>query len=230
MSDNDLFLDAVKQGDLPRVEHFLSANRDLARAVDSRGVSALLLALYGGHRGAAESIRARRPHLSMGEAAAFGALDEIREILRISPESANGTGPDGFSPLGLAAYFGHTDAVRLLLGAGAKPSAPSANAMQVTPLHSACAQADADCAVTISVFLLAAGADPNARQHGGWTPLHAAAARGNLPLGEALVRAGAEPSPVSDEGKTPIQLAREGGHQRFAEWLRGVVLGSTTSP
>jgi ankyrin repeat protein len=40
--------------------------------------------------------------------------------------------------------------------------------------------------------LLEAGADPNARQHGGFTPLMGAEQNGDLDLAELLIRHGAQ--------------------------------------
>jgi uncharacterized protein len=58
------------------------------------------------------------------------------------------------------------------------------NDMQVQPLHRGAALGD----VEACRLLLDAGADPNAAQHGGWTPLDEALITKNEPLA-ALLRA-----------------------------------------
>jgi len=57
-----------------------------------------------------------------------------------------------------------------------------------TPLHAACAEGHADVAQS----LLTHGAIPEARNSGGWTPLHRSALWGNLCCAEVLVHGGAD--------------------------------------
>ena len=71
----------------------------------------------------------------------------------------------------------------------------------------------------IVTLLVNRGADVNARQHGGWTPLHAAAFNGDLPMTEYLVAHGADASVKSDDGKTPLDAAAEKDHARVVDWL-----------
>jgi uncharacterized protein len=61
--------------------------------------------------------------------------------------------------------------------------------MRVQPLHSAAAAGMNETAR----LLLDAGADPNARQEGGFRPIDAAAQNGNDELYALLVERGAEP-------------------------------------
>lgn len=221
MRDVSAFLDAVKRGDLPQVEQFLS-DRSLVDAVTPEGVSALLLALYHGHPGVAKAIQSRRSRLTIFEAAALGDAEQVLAQLTRRRSLAQEHAPDGYSALGLAAYFGHLAVVELLLEHGADPNAPARNAMEVTPLHSAVANPSPGIAVALAGALLARGANPNVKQHGGWTPLHAAAAHGHRELATLLLSNGADPRPVSDAGKTPSQMASELGNVGLAEWLEGV--------
>jgi ankyrin repeat protein len=115
---------------------------------------------------------------------------------------------DGFFPLGLAAFFGRREAVRLLLDAGADVHAAARNGMRVQALHAAAAAHDAE----IVQALLDAGADPNAVQQAGFRPLHEAASQGDAEVAERLVRAGALLDLPSDDGKTARALALEKGH------------------
>ena len=61
------------------------------------------------------------------------------------------------------------------------------------------------------------GADANARQQGGFTPLHAAAQHGDRRLAELLLAAGADPQLVNDAGQTPAALAAESGRTELVE-------------
>jgi hypothetical protein len=67
--------------------------------------------------------------------------------------------------------------------------------------------------------LLANGADPNAREPGGSSALHAAAARGAHQLVAMLVRKGADPNHRDDRGRAPIELADRAGHRAVVALL-----------
>jgi ankyrin repeat protein len=64
---------------------------------------------------------------------------------------------------------------------------------------------------------LSRGADANAKQQAGYTPLHGAAAAGDRTLCELLLLHGAKKNTKGDDGKTPADLARERGHQSLIE-------------
>jgi len=78
-------------------------------------LSDVLEALYRGDDEQVERLLAAAPELDVFEAAAFGRIDRLRELLDEDPTLANAFGDDGFHPLGLASFFGHVDAARLLL-------------------------------------------------------------------------------------------------------------------
>ena len=56
---------------------------------------------------------------------------------------------------------------------------------------------------------IAAGADPNARDRDGDTPLHMAAVGGNAETVAALVKAGADPKARDGDGRLPADLAED---------------------
>ncbi|MEW6336906.1 MAG: ankyrin repeat domain-containing protein, partial [Acidobacteriota bacterium] len=99
---------------------------------------------------------------------------------------------------------------------GADPNTPAANAMRVTVLHAAAAHRDPETALEMVRLLLDRGARPNARQHGGWTPLHQAAAHGSSEMARALLDHGADPNAAADDGSTPATVAARGGHDALA--------------
>jgi len=203
--------EAIQQGDAERV-------RELADAAGQRndeGVSALLFAQYYGRDELVEALRRRRGELDVFEAAALGDVDRLRTLLADDPALVDAYADDGFFPLGLAAFFKRPDAVRLLLDRGADPNQQSRHAqIVVRPIHSAAADGGS---TEIARLLLDAGADVNARQPGGFTPLHAAAQVGNEELVALLLEHGADPDARLDEGRTPADLAREAGHSDVAE-------------
>lgn len=175
---------------------------------ETPSASPLLQALYRGDVNAVAAIRAETPELDLFEAAALGDVTRVRTLLDRAPEAVNTRAPDGFPAVGLAAFFGQEAAVELLLQKGADPNAAAANSMRVTALHAAVAGRHTD----IALALLRHGADPNAVQQGGWTPLHQAADHGDAALVRALLDAGASSSATNDAGVTAKSLAEQKGH------------------
>jgi ankyrin repeat protein len=154
------------------------------------GPTPILQALYRGDREEAERLRREASELDLFEAAALGEVERLRKILEHEPEAVRVWSFDGFTALHYAAYFDGPDAARILIERGADVEAISRNeefAREARPLHSAVAARRSD----VAVVLLEAGADPNARQHEGFTPLMAAEQSGDLDLAETLIRHGA---------------------------------------
>lgn len=178
---------AIEAGNGPEIRAILAADPTLAGSRHPSGVSAVLWARYRGRGEVLDAILAAEPSLDVFDAAALGRLDRLAELVAVDPAAANAWSADGFTPLGLAAFFGHPPAVRLLLGHGADVHAVARNAMRVQPIHAATAAHDAESVR----LLLEAGADPNAEQQEGWTPLMAARHNGDLDLVELLVAYGA---------------------------------------
>jgi ankyrin repeat protein len=216
MTDTDELFAAIGAGESAKVDALLDGDSDLASARNHQGLSVVLAALYCRQDDILVALLDRHPPLDLFEAAALGHHQLLGELLDSGDEIAPWS-TDGFSPLHLAAFFGRTATVRLLLDRGAPVDRPSRNGMKVTPLHSAVAGHHAG----IGALLLAAGADANARQQGGFVPLHAAAQNGDLPLVRALLDHGADRSVVNDDGRTPASLAEEKGHLEVVALLEG---------
>jgi ankyrin repeat protein len=68
-------------------------------------------------------------------------------------------------------------------------------------------------------LLLAQGADVNAVQAGGFTPLFSVAAANRRDLAELLLAHGAHAQSQSERGKTAAEFARERGHTKLAALL-----------
>lgn len=221
MTTTTEFFDAVGIGDVGAVDERLRNDASLASARNASGISALLWAYYNGQPRVAELLLASGVQLDIFEAAAAGDLARSRVLLAHDPSLVDACSPDGFSPLGLAAFFGRPEVLKLLLNEGADPNAPSRNAMKVTPLHSAAANREPALSLRMVETLLRAGANPNVQQHGGWTPLQQAAAHGHAGMVELLLSHGADPAMKSDDGSTASDKAKEAGFVEVAERLVG---------
>jgi ankyrin repeat protein len=73
---------------------------------------------------------------------------------------------------------------------------------------------------------LESGAQDNAVQHGGWTPLHQAAAHGNLEMVDLLLDYGADLAMRSDDGRTALMMAEDSQHVAVIRRLAGNKDGS----
>jgi len=72
-------------------------------------------------------------------------------------------------------------------------------------------------AVAIANPLLEAGADTNAQQPGGYTPLHEAVLNDDIELARLLLTYGANPHVSDDEGDGALQLAHAIRHADLIE-------------
>jgi ankyrin repeat protein len=178
-------------------------------------VSEAMQALYAGERERGEQLLAAAGEPDVFEAAAFGRVDRLRELLAADSGLALAFSPDGFTALHFSAFFGQPEAASALLEQGADPRAPARNPMAVEPLHSAAAASQ----VEIARMLLDRGADPNARQEGGFVPLHAAAQNGDAELAALLLDRGADKSLATDDGRTATDIALRAGHGGLADSL-----------
>lgn len=208
--------DAIRRGDSPMLKKLVDADASLAKSRDENGVSLLMLACY--HRQAAciDVLLASGGKVDIFEAAALGRSLRVEDLWRRRPDVIHDWSPDGFQPLHLAAFFGRSETLSLLLDHGADPNAAAKNPMSVRPIHSAVASRSAD----VVRILVEHGAEVNVQQHGGWTPLHAVAMHGDMELTQYFLDHGADPLGKSDDGKTARDLAEANGHLQIAELLR----------
>ena len=202
MSDLTVLIDAAKTGDETKVRELLRKDPRLASARTHGGESALIAALYRGHRSVVETVLDAGATLDVFAAAALGRRDDLRSALA-DAAAVNSISYDGWTPLHLASFFGHREAAAMILDAGARVSALSTNSLRNTPLHAAAAGGHAD----IALLLIERGADVAVADAGGHTPLHIAAENGLVEVVKALLAHGADPLAVDAEDKTPLARA-----------------------
>jgi ankyrin repeat protein len=168
MGEIETLIEAAKAGDLGKVRALLGENFLLASQRLSNGESPLMAALYRGHHDVVAAIIDAGADIDIFAAAATGRIDDLRRV--VGEDSVNAYAYDGWTPLHLAAFFGHLEAVRLLLDARADMDAVSRNSLDNTPLHAATAGKHAD----VALLLLESGADPLKTDAGGYTALEIA--------------------------------------------------------
>ncbi|MFC1841799.1 ankyrin repeat domain-containing protein [Candidatus Dependentiae bacterium] len=117
------------------------------------------------------------------------------------------------SPLFEAVKRGHPDIVKYLI-AEKGVDVTKRNAAMSTPLHEAAKyepinKIDDKNVIKIVSSLIVGGADVNAKNILGFTPLHSAVLSGSLPAIMVLVRNGADKNAKSKLGTTPLEMAKE---------------------
>jgi ankyrin repeat protein len=206
----------IENNQLEEIVALLSKKPQLATQTTSHQISPLFLACYYKKMEIANAIAEFVPDLNIFDACAVGKFDEVTLIVFKNPRIVNEYSVDGFTPLGLACYFGHEEIARFLVLKGADVNLPSKNGFNVFPIHSAVAANN----FNITKVLLDAGAYPNVCQKSGVAPLHSAAQLGNIELIILLLEHGAEVTLRMEGGKLPADLAAEKGFHEIAEILR----------
>lgn len=213
---------AITDRDLARVETILGEDPTLVDGRTAEGISMLTLAQYQGSADLVKTLVMHNAQIDIYDACAIGDAARAMGWLAMQPNLANSFSPDGFTPLGLAAFFGHLEIVNTLLMYHADPNTASNNAARVAPLHSAVAGDHYE----IATKLIEAGANVNAVQADGFTPLMGAAQNGNLEMARLLVNHSADVTTRTDKGSsrfpdaTALTLARQanaGEVMRFLE-------------
>lgn len=210
----DLF-DLVSRGELSALREALHLDPKLAAARNAAGTSLLAWAAYHRNGGATAVVRLARLEIDPYEACILGDAERVVAALEDGWD-ANAPAPDGFSALGLAAFFGHEAIADLLLPVTRDVNQPAANAQRVAALHAATAARQH----AIAAKLLRAGADPNLAQAGGIVPLHVAAQHGDAAFCGLLTLFGADPHLADEEGRNAAAHARASGHDWLAERLQ----------
>jgi len=215
---NDL-MRCVGRGDEAGALRLLDSQPELAAARNDSGISVIATSVYLGRLELARQIAERRNDLDLFEASCIGATRRVETILRSEPEAVDYHSPDGFTPLMLAAHFGHLELLETLIEKGSDLDTPAANASQVCAIHSSAAHSDPVRAAALARTLLEAGACPNTQQQGGYTALHEAVLSRNFELVRTLLAYGASPHVSNDDGDSALQLAVAARETELVELL-----------
>jgi ankyrin repeat protein len=210
----DVF-DLLAHGRLDELQAALRADPSRASTRHPSGASLLAWAHYVGKPEAVPLIRPHIARLDPHDAIIVGDIDALTAALAAGWDG-NARAPDGFTPLGLAAFFHRPAIFDLLLPLTRDVNEPAQNPQKVAALHAATAMRDA----RMVEALLRAGATPDQPQAEGVTPLHVAAAHGDMAITAMLVLFGAAPTLPDAKGKDAIAFAREAGHDWLAARLQ----------
>jgi len=215
-------LKAARAGDIERVKTLLEADPRLLVARDPMGNTALIIAVNSGHDALADLLFDAGVEPALHEAAAIGDSGRLLAALEQHPEQLDTSSAEGFTPLALAAHFGHLEVMRLLIDRGADVNRVATHRIGVTPLHAALFGRQVEAAL----LLVEHGADVTLARGGsglkraGWTALHYAAGMGFRTLVQPLLDRGADPSRRDEEGKTPLDVAIDSHNHDIVEVLR----------
>src|SRR3954451_25381176 len=133
------FIDAIKAGEFERVKAMVSADPTLIDARSRTGDSAILTAVYHRQKQIVNLLVARGASLSIFEACAAGEVERVERLLHESARGAIGAAgvndysSDGWTPLHLAAFFGHAKIAELLIAHDADVVVTSRGANRNTP-------------------------------------------------------------------------------------------------
>lgn len=205
----------IIEGSEEKVKDYLLNNPTSAKEKTSHGVSPLMLSCYFHRQTITNILIEILDDISLFEASAAGKFDIVAHEVFRYPEKINDYSEDGFTALGLAAYFGREEVARYLVLKGANVNLPSDNGFRVFPLHSAVAGNH----TAIAKMLIENDAKVNVTQKSGVTPLHSAAQNGNIEIIIHLLEKGAEVEARMEGGKLAADLAKEKGFDEIAEIL-----------
>ena len=216
MIDINTITKLISEGKIEKLQKLIDEKPDVLEIKDENGSSAFMTICYSGNAELMGLAIRKKRSFNMAESCVAGLNKKVIEIIELHPPAVNSYAPDGFTPVGLAAFFGHHDVVLSLLKKGADPNKAANNPLKVNALHAAVSKNSND---TVAM-LLEYGANVNQEQQSGITPLHAAAHNGNLYLVKLLINNGADKNLKSDDGKDVIAYAEENNHEKLLEYLR----------
>lgn len=135
----------------------------------------------------------------------------FNSLLAYPQLDVNAGNANGETPLMMAALKGRLEWVQLLVKRGAK-----INRSGWTPLHYACSGPDNG----VALWLIAQGADINARSPNGTTPLMMSVRYGPVDLAEDLLKAGADRLLRNEQHLDAADFALAAGRDRLLQLLR----------
>src|SRR6185369_6829271 len=109
------FIDAIKAGEFERVKAMVSAEPALIDARSRTGDSAILTAVYHRQKEIVNLLVSRGATMTLFEACAAGEFERVERLVNDDQLGVVAFSSDGWTPLHLASFFGHSAIVELLL-------------------------------------------------------------------------------------------------------------------
>ncbi|CAL9694955.1 unnamed protein product [Knipowitschia caucasica] len=179
-----------------------------------------------GKRG--KSKRSVRPHAS-GSVPGSGRAPPADDLRRNSESSEEflqrlvrtlKVDEQGLSPLHVACMQGQLGSLQHMLESGEWWINSSDDSQGRRPLHMFLSIQSSPQALTCLRYLLQQGADVNLPTASGQTPLHVAAAEGQMAYAQILVEAGADLFARDHSGLLPLDMARMWNHRSIGRYLK----------
>ena len=155
-------------------------------------------------------------HSSLRLAILSGELTTVKMLVEAGAD-VRATDAEGATCLISAAYFGHTDTVRYLVGLP-EVDLDRQVSRNYTALHFAVQEEHAN----VVQMLIDAGADLETKNDDGCSPLHLASLSGELTTVKMLVKAGADVRATDAERRTCLMFAAYHGHTDTVRYLVSV--------
>ncbi|KAG9482199.1 hypothetical protein GDO78_011089 [Eleutherodactylus coqui] len=211
---------AVTEGNLERVNHFLSLNAN----VNSRTVSGytpLILAVQKKLVDVCACLIENGANVNITDEdqwsplhfAAQGGDDRIARLLLDHGACVDALERDNWTPLHLASQNGFENVARVLFTRQSNPNSQEIDGK--TPLHVASCYGH----YNIVKLLIGQGADPDIKQNNHRTPLHIAADRGYFRVVQHLIQKGAHLNAVDHSHYTPLHMAAVKGKNMICKHL-----------
>src|SRR5436190_1808978 len=118
MPSNKEITEWIQKGANDKLKSSLEQDATLADGKTEHGISYLLFASYCRNKAAVDLIKNKKSNIDLFEASAGGDVARVSAAVERQLDLVNSFSSDGFSPLGLACFFGQHLAARYLIGNG----------------------------------------------------------------------------------------------------------------
>lgn len=215
--------DAVRQGDIEKVQALLKQDIKLLNSKDESGSTPLHGAAEHGHIALVKLLLEKGADLNAGDnedslplhVAALGGHKEIVDFLIAKGALMNDQDDNGMTALHFAAVRGHKNVVDFLIAKGANYNLKTTRGM--IPLHLAAVRGH----LNVVELLISRGSDKDAKDKYDFTALHLASLRGHREIANLLIEQQAAIDAKADEDKTALHFAAWGGHTGVVKLLVG---------